>query len=151
MFLFGRTNIQLHLNVFSSCIQELGDKGSCLMICSQMFFRSFLIRKETFSRNGSNLCSGVGLADPRIGAASERRQLKWQYRRNPTRCREREDGSQCFVGITNFAAGPLCHQQLPTAPIGAASVTASERRQLKWQYHRIPTNAAATGFLQQPV
>ena len=98
------------------------------MICSQMFFRSFLIRKETFSWNGSNLCPGVGLADPRIGAASERRQLKWQYRRNPTRCRESMDlnvllASPILLGGHSATNNCQQHQLVPpvSLPVSAAN------------------------------
>ena len=67
-----------------------------------------------------------GTADPQIGAATERRQFKWQYHRIPTGSRE-EAGSECFGTFHQFSDDKNIN------------ISTNWWRQFKWQYHPIPT------------
>ena len=73
-----------------------------------------------------------GTADPQIGAATERRQFKWQYHRIPTGSRE-EAGSECFGTFGTF------HQFYAAKNI-TISTNCNRHHQFKWQYHPIPTS-----------
>ena len=88
--------------------------------------------RKLFPGTAPGLAQLEGTAAPQIGAASERRQFKWQYHRIPTGSRE-EAGSECFGTFGTF------HQFYAAKNI-TISTNCNRHHQFKWQYHPIPTS-----------